>query len=116
MNALTDCSALQASPSWCAQCSAHAVAARKAVRVFSGPPERAKTLKIPVTRRPGTVCEGCADQLYCPAGIAYLACPVFGRPDAVAARKAVMVLSGPPEAKEKVRPLLEPLGRAILGE
>jgi 3-hydroxyisobutyrate dehydrogenase-like beta-hydroxyacid dehydrogenase len=45
----------------------------------------------------------------------YLSCPVFGRPDAVAARKCIMVLSGPEAAKGKVRPLLEPLGRAVLG-
>ena len=45
----------------------------------------------------------------------YLSCPVFGRPDAVAARKCIMVLSGPEAAKAKVRPLLEPLGRAVLG-
>ena len=50
-----------------------------------------------------------------PAGMTYLSCPVFGRPDAVAARKCVMVLSGPEAAKAKVRPLLEPLGRAVLG-
>jgi 3-hydroxyisobutyrate dehydrogenase-like beta-hydroxyacid dehydrogenase len=50
-----------------------------------------------------------------PAGMTYLSCPVFGRPDAVAARKCIMVLSGPEAAKAKVRPLLEPLGRAVLG-
>lgn len=49
------------------------------------------------------------------AGMTYLSCPVFGRPDAVAARKCIMVLSGPEAAKAKVRPLLEPLGRAVLG-
>ncbi len=54
--------------------------------------------------------------LTCFTGIVYLSCPVFGRPDAVAARKAVMVMAGEAEAKMRVRPLLEPLGRAVLGE
>mmetsp|Transcript_10651 Transcript_10651/g.32013 ORF Transcript_10651/g.32013 Transcript_10651/m.32013 type:complete len:179 (+) Transcript_10651:244-780(+) len=45
----------------------------------------------------------------------YLSCPVFGRPDVVATRKCVMVMAGPPEIKARVRPLLEPLGRAVLG-
>lgn len=54
------------------------------------------------------------DLRFC-AGITYLSCPVFGRPDAVAARKCVRVLSGPEEGKKRVRPLLEPLGRAVLG-
>lgn len=52
------------------------------------------------------------------AGVGYVACPVFGRPDAAAAAKLVLVASGAPAAVEKVRPVLEPLGQrlAIVGE
>ncbi len=60
-----------------------------------GPKTPIETDTAKFTRQ--TVCNECADRLQCPAGIAYLVCPVFNCPDAVAARKAVMVLSGPPE-------------------
>lgn len=39
-------------------------------------------------------------------GVAYVAAPVFGRPQAVAARKGFVCVSGPAAAKEKVQPLL----------
>ena len=41
---------------------------------------------------------------------------MFGRPDAVAAKKVVNVLAGAPEAKARVRPLLEIMGRGVMGE
>lgn len=36
------------------------------------------------------------------AGVHYLACPVFGRPDAALAGKSLVVAAGHPEAKAKV--------------
>jgi 3-hydroxyisobutyrate dehydrogenase-like beta-hydroxyacid dehydrogenase len=43
----------------------------------------------------------------------YIAAPVFGRPDAAAARQLVVCTSGPAAAKDRVRPLLEAIGRVI---
>ena len=44
---------------------------------------------------------------------AYLAAPVFGRPEAAAARKLWICLSGPRAAKDRVRPILSALGQGI---
>lgn len=49
-------------------------------------------------------------------GLDYVSAPIFGRPDAVAARKVVVVLAGSSAAKDRVRPLLEVLGRGIIGD
>ena len=46
-------------------------------------------------------------------GAHYLAAPVFGRPDAVAARKLWLTLAGDDAAKVRVRPLLEKVGQGI---
>ena len=46
-------------------------------------------------------------------GSIYIAAPVFGRPDNAAARQLVVCTSGPAAAKERVRPLLDAVGRAI---
>ena len=46
-------------------------------------------------------------------GAAYVAAPVFGRPDAAAAGQLWIVTSGPAEAKERVRPVLEALGQGV---
>jgi 3-hydroxyisobutyrate dehydrogenase-like beta-hydroxyacid dehydrogenase len=46
-------------------------------------------------------------------GSIYIAAPVFGRPDNAAARQLVVCTSGPAAAKDRVRPLLEAVGRAI---
>jgi 3-hydroxyisobutyrate dehydrogenase-like beta-hydroxyacid dehydrogenase len=46
-------------------------------------------------------------------GAEYIACPVFGRPDAVAAGKIWVCLSGHVGAKERAKPLLEKLGQGI---
>jgi 3-hydroxyisobutyrate dehydrogenase-like beta-hydroxyacid dehydrogenase len=43
----------------------------------------------------------------------YIAAPVFGRPDAAAARQLAVCTSGPAAAKDRVRPLLEAIGRII---
>jgi 3-hydroxyisobutyrate dehydrogenase-like beta-hydroxyacid dehydrogenase len=51
-------------------------------------------------------------------GVAYLAAPVLGRPDAAAAAKLWIFLSGRPDARERVRPVLQVLGQGVfdLGE
>jgi 3-hydroxyisobutyrate dehydrogenase-like beta-hydroxyacid dehydrogenase len=46
-------------------------------------------------------------------GSLFLAAPVFGRPDAAAARKLFICQSGPAAAKARARPILELLGQAI---
>ena len=46
-------------------------------------------------------------------GSIYVAAPVFGRPDNAAARQLEVCTSGPAAAKERARPLLEAVGRAI---
>lgn len=43
-------------------------------------------------------------------GRGYLSCPVFGRPDAAASGALRLCLSGPRALKEKVLPLLPPMG------
>lgn len=51
-------------------------------------------------------------------GLDYVAAPVFGRPDAAAAAALNILVAGKPSAVEKVRPLLEVMGRRVwpLGE
>lgn len=44
---------------------------------------------------------------------AYLAAPVFGRPEAAAGKKLWISLSGPPAAKDRVKPILQALGQGI---
>jgi len=46
-------------------------------------------------------------------GQSFIASPVFGRPDAAAAARLVVVAAGPTEAVERVRPLLEGIGRKL---
>jgi len=43
----------------------------------------------------------------------YVAAPVFGRPDNAEKRQLVVCTSGPSAAKERIRPLLAAVGRAI---
>lgn len=51
-------------------------------------------------------------------GQAFVAASVFGRPDAAAAQRLVVVAAGPAAALERARPLLEAIGRKLylLGE
>jgi 3-hydroxyisobutyrate dehydrogenase-like beta-hydroxyacid dehydrogenase len=51
-------------------------------------------------------------------GVTYLAAPVLGRPDAAAAAKLWIFLSGQSEAKERAQPVLRALGQGVfdLGE
>ena len=46
-------------------------------------------------------------------GVQYLACPVFGRPDAARAGKLWLCLAGDEEAKSRVRPLLDVMGQGV---
>lgn len=46
-------------------------------------------------------------------GSHYLAAPVFGRPEAAAAAKLWICLSGQPAVKERIQPLLKVLGQGI---
>ncbi len=43
----------------------------------------------------------------------FIAAPVFGRPDAAAAARLIVVAAGSPVALERCKPLLEPLGRKV---
>ena len=47
------------------------------------------------------------------SGSAYVAAPVFGRPDAAAARKLWICLSGPAAARERIRPVLDAIGQGV---
>jgi 3-hydroxyisobutyrate dehydrogenase-like beta-hydroxyacid dehydrogenase len=51
-------------------------------------------------------------------GVSYIGAPVFGRPEAAAARKLWICMSGEQAAKERIRPVLQALGQGIfdLGE
>jgi 3-hydroxyisobutyrate dehydrogenase-like beta-hydroxyacid dehydrogenase len=51
------------------------------------------------------------------AGVGYIAAPVFGRPEAAAAKKLIVAAAGRAEWIERVRPALEAIGRklAIVG-
>src|SRR5205807_10368969 len=46
-------------------------------------------------------------------GVAYLAAPVLGRPDAAAAAKLWVFLSGEPAARERAQPVLRALGQGV---
>jgi len=46
-------------------------------------------------------------------GSAYVAAPVFGRPDNAQLRQLVVCTSGPAAAKQRIRPLLDAMGRAV---
>jgi len=47
------------------------------------------------------------------SGSRYIAAPVFGRPDAAAAKRLWICTSGPPDAKHKVASILEAMGQKI---
>jgi len=63
-----------------------------------------------------TISPGAAEKLsrsHAEHGIHYLACPVFGRPDAARAGNLWLCLAGDKSAKGRVRPLLEIMGQGI---
>ena len=47
-------------------------------------------------------------------GTAYVAAPVFGRPDAAAAKKLFVLSAGAIAARERARPILEAMGQAVI--
>ena len=53
-------------------------------------------------------------KLHVEHGSTYVAAPVFGRPDAAAARKLWVCTSGDATAKARVRPVLEALGQGVV--
>lgn len=48
------------------------------------------------------------------AGSSYLSAPVFGRPEAAAAKKLWICVSGSQEAKETAKPILDCLGQGVI--
>lgn len=46
-------------------------------------------------------------------GATFLAAPVFGRPEAAAARKLWICVSGPADARERARPVIDALGQGV---
>ena len=52
-------------------------------------------------------------ELHSAAGVTYIAAPVFGRPDAAAAKRLWIVQSGQPEAKQRIRYLLDLMGQGV---
>ncbi|MGH9406824.1 MAG: NAD(P)-dependent oxidoreductase [Terriglobia bacterium] len=52
------------------------------------------------------------------AGQVYVSSPVFGRPDAAAAKKLAVVAAGPPDALSRLQPLFDAVGQAtfVIGE
>lgn len=63
------------------------------------------TISLPLARKLADV--------HAAKGVGYLACPVFGRPDAAAAANLILVVGGDPALIEKARPVLAPLGQRI---
>ncbi|PWK78141.1 3-hydroxyisobutyrate dehydrogenase-like beta-hydroxyacid dehydrogenase [Mucilaginibacter oryzae] len=53
-------------------------------------------------------------KLHQQAGSSYLAAPVFGRPEAAAARKLWICISGDEKTKTNARPILDCLGQAVI--
>jgi 3-hydroxyisobutyrate dehydrogenase-like beta-hydroxyacid dehydrogenase len=47
------------------------------------------------------------------SGATYLAGPVFGRPEAAAARKLWIAVSGPPAAKTRAKPIFDAIGQGV---
>jgi 3-hydroxyisobutyrate dehydrogenase-like beta-hydroxyacid dehydrogenase len=47
-------------------------------------------------------------------GQGYVSAPVFGRPDAAAAKKLIVVAAGPPELVERCRPWFDAVGRQTI--
>ena len=50
------------------------------------------------------------------AGQVYVAAPVFGRPEAAAAKKLWIVAAGPADALDRCRPVLDALGQGVIVE
>lgn len=53
-------------------------------------------------------------KLHAEHGQLYVSAPVFGRPDAAAAKKLFVLLAGEPSATTKAKPLLEAIGQQVI--
>jgi 3-hydroxyisobutyrate dehydrogenase-like beta-hydroxyacid dehydrogenase len=88
--------------------------ALRAVLLDTGVLERASRATVPVHVNMATVSVAFADELAAlheKRGIAYIAAPVMGRPDAAAAGKLNIIAAGPTGALDKVQPLLDVAGQ-----
>jgi len=88
--------------------------ALRAVLLESGLLERASGESVPVHVNMATVSVAFADELtalHARRGIAYIAAPVMGRPDAAAAGKINIIAAGPKAALDRVQPLLDVAGQ-----
>jgi 3-hydroxyisobutyrate dehydrogenase-like beta-hydroxyacid dehydrogenase len=70
----------------------------------------ASTLSVALSQR--------LQETHTQAGSAYIAAPVFGRPEAAAAAQLFIVAAGPREAIERLHPLFEAMGQRtfVVGE
>ena len=88
--------------------------ALRAVLLDTGVLERASRETVSVHVNMATVSVAFADELAAlheKRGIAYIAAPVMGRPDAAAAGKLNIIAAGPTAALDKVQPLLDVAGQ-----
>ena len=53
-------------------------------------------------------------RLHADRGDGYVSAPVFGRPDAVAARRVLICVSGSADAKKRIQPILQAVGQPIV--
>jgi len=89
-------------------------AALRAVLLDTGLLERASRETVPIHVNMATVSVALADELtelHAQRGIAYIAAPVMGRPDAAAAGKLNIMVAGPQDAIDRVQPLLDVAGQ-----
>ena len=89
-------------------------AALRAVLLETGVLERASREAVPIHVNMATVSVAFADELaalHAKRGIAYIAAPVMGRPDAAAAGKLNIMAAGPQDAIDRVQPLLDVAGQ-----
>jgi len=88
--------------------------ALRAVLLETGLLERASGESVPVHVNMATVSVAFADELtalHAERGIAYVAAPVMGRPDAAAAGKINILAAGSKAALDRVQPLLDVAGQ-----
>ena len=88
--------------------------ALKAVFLDDGLLERASGDSVPVHVNMATVSVAFVDEFakrHAERGIAYIAAPVLGRPDAAAAGKLNIIAAGPGAALDKVQPLFDVAGQ-----
>jgi len=88
--------------------------ALKAVFLDDGLLERASGASVPVHVNMATVSVAFVDEFakrHAQRGIAYVAAPVLGRPDAAAAGRLNIIAAGPTAALDKVQPLFDVAGQ-----